>query len=93
MDKNYWKNKKREQRAKANQVTVAPVPLDPELKVSVAYDREKYPNKKAFEIAVERSERAKRYAVKFPNLIGSDDLKFQTLDWQYRNEGLKVPAS
>ncbi len=56
--------------------------------VTVEWDKEKYPERKAWEIAVVRVERAKRYAEMFPNLVHGDDIKFQTLEWQYENEGL-----
>ena len=52
------------------------------------HDKEKYPEKKAWEIAVERCERAKRYSDMFPDFVSPSDLKFQDIDWQYQNEGL-----
>lgn len=68
-------------------------PVDSRGGQSFSYDKKKYPNRGAWEIAVQRVERAVRYAQMFPNLIGSDDLKFQTVDWQHVNEGLKAPTS
>jgi hypothetical protein len=93
MDKSYWRLKKREQREKAKGgevVTVNPIPLDKKLQVSMVFDREKFPDKKAFEIAVERVSRAQRYAQMFPGLIRTDDAKYQTIEWQYENEGVKA---
>ncbi len=52
------------------------------------WDKEKYPDRVAFEEAFVRVVRAREYAAKFPDFIHTDDLKFQDLDWQYRNEGL-----
>ncbi len=56
--------------------------------VFAEWDKEKYPVRAAWEIAVQRMDRAKRYAEMFPNFVHSSDLKFQDLDWQYENEGL-----
>ena len=56
--------------------------------VTVEWDKDKYPERKAWEVAVVRVERAKRYAKMFPKFIRGDDIKFQTLEWQYENEGL-----
>jgi hypothetical protein len=56
--------------------------------VNIEWDKEKYPEKAAWEIAVVRAARAKRYAEMFPNLIGERDKVFQEIDWQYKNEGL-----
>lgn len=55
---------------------------------NLEWDKEKYPEKGAWEIAVARVERAKRYAEMFPHLIHASDLAFQDLDWQYEHEGL-----
>lgn len=52
------------------------------------YDPLKYPVKEAWEIAVLRAERSKRYAEVLPEQIGPGDLKYQEVDWQYENEGL-----
>ncbi len=54
-------------------------------------DKEKFPNKMAWEIAMDRVERAKRYASLFPTFIHQGDLKFQDLEWQYEHEG--IPGS
>jgi hypothetical protein len=54
------------------------------------WDREKYPVRGAWEVAVERAARAKRYASKFPHLIRPSEIVFQDIGWQYENEGLKV---
>ncbi len=54
------------------------------------WDREKYPVHRAWVIALERVERARKYAQMFPTFIHQGDLKFQELDWQYENEG--IPA-
>jgi hypothetical protein len=64
--------------------------LKTEVAGDIEWDKDKYPVKAAWEIAIERVERAKRYAEKFPHLIHGSDLKFQDVDWQYLNEG--VPA-
>ncbi len=56
--------------------------------VTVEWDKEKYPERKAWEIAVVRVERAKKYAAMFPQFIHASDSKYQDLDWQYENEGL-----
>ena len=87
MDKEYWKLKKREQRAKEKQADeVTPEQLDNDnLEVR---DAVKYPNEKAWQIAVERTIRARRYAAKFPHFIRGDDWVFQCLAWQYQHEGL-----
>jgi len=58
--------------------------------VTVEWDKERYPNRKAWEIAVVSAERAKRYAGKFGHLIREGDLIFQDIGWQYENEGLKA---
>ena len=52
------------------------------------WDKLKYPVRVAWEVAVLRSERAQRYAKKFPDFIRPDDLKFQEVAWQYENEGI-----
>ena len=52
------------------------------------WDKGKYPVRAAWEVAVARSERAKRYAQIFPEKVHADDLRYQDLDWQYHNEGL-----
>ncbi len=59
--------------------------------VTGEWDKEKYPNKRAWEIAMDRVERAKRYASLFPTFIHQGDLKFQDLGWQYEHEG--IPGS
>ncbi len=56
--------------------------------VTVEWDREKYPERRAWEIAVARVERARKYAEMFPNMVHQSDLKFQEIGWQYENEGL-----
>lgn len=89
--KEYFRQKQAERRAKTGArvvVTVQPLPLDNELNVSMEWDAEKYPNRRAFEIAVARVARAQRYAAMFPGRIHGDDIKFQKLEWQYENEGL-----
>ena len=53
------------------------------------WDKEKYPDKKAWEIAVVRVERARKYAAKFPQFVHASDLKYQDVGWQYFNEGIK----
>ena len=53
------------------------------------WDKEKYPDKKAWEIAVVRVERARKYAEKFPQFVHASDLKYQDVEWQYLNEGIK----
>jgi len=52
------------------------------------WDKAKYPERAAWEVAVVRAARAVRYAEMFPNLVGPNDIKYQTVDWQYLNEGL-----
>lgn len=94
MDKAYWRLKKREQRAKEKGlevVTVKPLPMDKELKVTAEYDADKYPDKKAFEVALGRVARAERYAAMFSAMIHAGDEKYQTLEWQYEHEG--IPAT
>jgi hypothetical protein len=56
------------------------------------WDKGKYPVRKAWEIAVARAERARKYALMFPHLIFKSDLVFQDVGWQYENEGLKAVA-
>jgi hypothetical protein len=56
----------------------------------IAWDENKYPVRGAWDIAVERAERARKYAAMFPDKIAPSDLEFQTVDWQYHNEGLKA---
>jgi hypothetical protein len=81
--------KRRAEKKGVEIVTVKPLPMTPEKAVVVEWDKGKYPVRKAFEIAVERAERAKRYAEMFPHLIHQSDLVFQDVGWQYENEGLK----
>jgi hypothetical protein len=57
--------------------------------VTEQWDRKKYPVKEAWDIAVARAERARKYALMFPHLIFKSDLVFQDVGWQYENEGLK----
>ncbi len=57
----------------------------------MVWDREKYPVHRAWVIALERVERARKYAQMFPTFIHQGDLKFQDLDWQYEHEG--IPSS
>lgn len=92
MDKNYWRLKKREQRAKekGEVVVVQPIPMG-RGSVEMEWDSERFPNRRAFEIALERVVRARRYAGMFPQFIRDSDLKFQDIAWQYEHEGL--PAS
>lgn len=59
-----------------------------EADVNIPWDKEKYPEKAAWEIAVVRAARAKRYAEVFPDKIRPRDMIFQEIDWQYENEGL-----
>jgi hypothetical protein len=80
--------KRRAEKKGLEVVTVEPLPMAKDLRVTYEWDSEKYPDRKAFEIAVARVERAKRYAEKFPHLIRVDDLKYQTVEWQYEHEGL-----
>lgn len=56
--------------------------------VNISWDKEKYPEKAAWEVAVVRAARAKRYAEMFPDKVRPAEGKFQTIDWQYLNEGL-----
>src|SRR5205823_3569442 len=51
-------------------------------------DVDKYPNAKAWEVAGERTIRARRYAQKFPHFIHGAAWVFQSLAWQYEHEGL-----
>ncbi len=44
----------------------------------------------AWEIAVARVERARRYATKFPHKVLPSEEIFQDLRWQYETEGLKA---
>ncbi len=64
-------------------VTVSPT-------VTGEWDKEKYPERRAWEIAMMRVDRAKKYAEMFPQFIHGDDVRFQDLEWQYVNEG--IPA-
>ncbi len=54
------------------------------------WDKSEYPVRAAWEIAVARAQRAKRYAEKFPHLISNSDRRFQDVQWQYENEGIKA---
>jgi hypothetical protein len=88
MNKDYWKLKKREQRAKRKEAVT--VSTAPDKQVTVDYDRVKFPVKAAWEIAVERAERARKYAAMYPDRVRSSEECFQEVAWQYENEGLKA---
>jgi hypothetical protein len=89
MEKDYWRLKKREQRMKAKGEVVGEVAMPIVEAGAEAWDAKKYPNKAAWEVAVERALRARRYALKFPGLIRPSEAAFQTIEWQYWNEGVK----
>ena len=57
------------------------------------WDEGEYPVRAAWEIAVQRVVRARRYAEKFPGRIAPSDLVYQDVRWQYENEGLKALQS
>jgi hypothetical protein len=80
--------KRRAEKKGTEVVTVQPLPMDTQLRVSMEWDSEKYPNKRVFEIAVQRVARAQRYAQKFRHFIHQCDLKYQDVGWQYEHEGL-----
>jgi hypothetical protein len=56
--------------------------------VDTGYDNKIYPNRAAWEVAVVRAERARKYALACPEHVRPSEMKFQTVDWQYYNEGL-----
>ena len=82
--------KRRAEKKGIEVVTVKPLPLAKGREVTVEYDSERFPNRKAFEVAVGRVERAKRYAEMFPHLIHAGDEKYQDLEWQYEHEGISA---
>ncbi len=67
-------------------VTISPN-VTPE---EMVWDREKFPVHRAWVIALERAERARKYAQLFPQFVHGDDVRFQDVSWQYVNEG--IPA-
>lgn len=97
MSKEYWREKKREQRAaKKMAADLARVPqkevakTEPAADTDTKWDQHRYPVKSAWDIAVQRARRAKVYALKFPEHVRPNEEIFQEVDWQYHNEG--VPA-
>jgi hypothetical protein len=56
--------------------------------VEDVWDREKHPVREAWEIAVVRAQRARKYAIACAAFVSPAENVFQTVDWQYHNEGL-----
>lgn len=97
MTPEYWREKKREQRAaKKMAATLTKVPekevakTAPTAKLHSEWDSQRYPIKAAWDIAVERAARARVYAKKFPEHVRPNEEIFQEVSWQYDHEG--VPA-
>lgn len=72
-----WREKR------GDQPIVTPEPIAPSY---LFWDKDRFPEKRAWDAAVVRADRAKRYAEKFPQFVSPKDLIFQTIDWQYERE-------
>jgi len=90
MDKDYWRLKKREQRAKEKGVKVEkPSVVLPAVPKIPAVELLKCPEgveAREWEYALVRASRSKRYAEMFPDMIRPRDAKFQDPLWQWENE-------
>jgi len=87
MDKNYWRLKKREQRARAkgekSSVVLPPVPTI-HAKEMLACPAHIDPRE--WKYALERAGRAKKYAEMFPNHVRPSEVQYQDPVWQWENE-------
>jgi hypothetical protein len=87
MDKDYWRLKKREQRAKKK--TEKPSVTLPEAPRIHAVDMLKCPegvDAREWKYALERAGRAKKYAAMFPEHVRKSEERFQDPVWQWENE-------
>jgi hypothetical protein len=51
-------------------------------------DRKRFPDRVAWDIALDRAMRAMDYAAMFPEHVRPSERVFGTVEWQYENEGL-----
>ncbi len=91
LTKEQMREYQRERRAKEKAlkkevVVVIPAVLGKGKKVEVEWDEKKYPNHEMWKDSVGRAERAKRYAMMFPERIYAGDEKYSDVDYQYREE-------
>jgi hypothetical protein len=90
MDKDYWRLKKREQRAKAKgDKSDKPAVVLPAAPVVHAVDMLKCPegvDTREWKYALERASRAKKYAEMFPNHVRPSEVQYQDPVWQWENE-------
>ena len=81
MDKDYWRLKKREQRAKKKVAVAVQESVDPRRPAEATDGQWAY--------ALERAERARKYAAMFPEHVRTSEVVFQDPLWQWQNEARK----